>query len=132
MVCLKHFYLNHFKFFRGCLQQILLGPFLNTLFHLILSAINTNIAFFLYFYVFTMRILYHHGCMTEKRIQTLFLSEICIYLKLIFLFYKMVISWRFKTITHFQIFHFPFSDFRNLNKCFRRVINTFEMGLLFC
>ena len=34
MVCLSR--PNHFKFFKGCLQQISLGPFLNTLSHLII------------------------------------------------------------------------------------------------
>ena len=33
MVCLSRSY--HFKFFKGCLQQTLLGPFLNTLTHFI-------------------------------------------------------------------------------------------------
>ena len=33
MVCLGRTY--HFKFFKGCLPQILLGPFLNTLSHMV-------------------------------------------------------------------------------------------------
>ena len=37
MVCLSRPY--HFKFFKGCLRQILLGPFLNTLTHLFLNFI---------------------------------------------------------------------------------------------
>ena len=37
MVCLSRPY--HFKFFKGCLPQILLGPFLNTLTQIILSSL---------------------------------------------------------------------------------------------
>ena len=37
MDCLSRPY--HFKFFKGCLPQILLGPFLNTLTHLFLNFI---------------------------------------------------------------------------------------------
>ena len=36
MVCLRRTY--HFKFFKGCLPQILLGPFLNTLSQMSLNA----------------------------------------------------------------------------------------------
>ena len=39
MVCLSRPY--HLNFFRGCLPQILLGPFLNTLSHIEVS--HTNI-----------------------------------------------------------------------------------------
>ena len=35
MVCLSRPY--HFKFFKGCLPQILLSPFLNTLTHIFLN-----------------------------------------------------------------------------------------------
>ena len=35
MVCLSRPY--PFKFFKGCLQQILLGPFLNTVSHITLN-----------------------------------------------------------------------------------------------
>ena len=40
MVCLNRPY--HFKFFKGCLPQISLGPFLNTLSHLFLQQINVS------------------------------------------------------------------------------------------
>ena len=38
MVCLGRPY--HFNFFKGCLPQILLGPFLNTLTHILDAAIQ--------------------------------------------------------------------------------------------
>ena len=35
---------QHFKFSKGCLPQILLGPFLNTLTYLFLNSVNSVIA----------------------------------------------------------------------------------------
>ena len=44
MVCLDRQY--HFKFFKGCLPQILLGPFLNTLTYLIKNYKELNKYFY--------------------------------------------------------------------------------------
>ena len=43
--------LYHFKFFKGCLPQILLGPFLNTLIHIISIIICFSVFLFFYFCV---------------------------------------------------------------------------------
>ena len=40
MICLSKPY--NFKFFKGCLPQIYLGPFLNTLFHLLILTENSH------------------------------------------------------------------------------------------
>ena len=44
MVCLSRPY--HFKFFEGCLPQILLGPLLNTLPHMVSLPVTLNMFFF--------------------------------------------------------------------------------------
>ena len=47
MICLSSPY--HFKFFKGCLQQILTGPLLNTLTHLKVIGRYSNINEFTHF-----------------------------------------------------------------------------------
>ena len=44
MVCLSRLY--SFKFFKGSLSQILLGPFLNTLSHLMYNSLDTDMKIF--------------------------------------------------------------------------------------
>ena len=40
----------HFKFFKGCLPQVLLGPFLNTLTHIVIKVSVSILIFLQYFY----------------------------------------------------------------------------------
>ena len=58
--CLSRPY--HFKFFKGCLQQILLGPFLNTLSQMIFMISEGHVPEFMW----VVAALFLNGCFMKK------------------------------------------------------------------
>ena len=64
--CLKRLY--RFKFFKGCLPQILLGPFLNNLTHLLIfyAAVTTSPGFLIHWRIFFWS--NHRRCFVKKTV----------------------------------------------------------------